>query len=68
MEAAQAERAEVDIQLAIVDLDQADELLPEGLAHVDPVLVPADQLSQAYLAPAQATPNLRQGCWFPGTR
>ena len=48
MEAAQAERAEVDIPFAIVDLDQADELLPEGLAHVDPVLVPPDPALAAH--------------------
>jgi len=42
MEAAQAEWAEVDVPFAIIDLDQADVLLAQRLADVDPVLVPAD--------------------------
>ena len=42
MEAAQPERAEVDVPFAVIDLDQADVLLAQGLADVDPLLVPAD--------------------------
>ena len=42
MESAQAERAEVDVPFAIVDLDQADVFLTQGLTDVDPLLVPAD--------------------------
>ncbi len=42
VESTQSERAEVDIPYAVVDLDQSDELLTQGLADVDPLLVPAD--------------------------
>jgi hypothetical protein len=42
MESAQAERSEVDVPFASVDLDESDVLLAQGLADVDPLLVPAD--------------------------
>jgi hypothetical protein len=42
MESPQAERAEVDIPFAVVDLDEPDEVLAQGLTDVDPLLVPAD--------------------------
>jgi hypothetical protein len=42
VESAQAERAEMDIPFAIVDLHESDVLLTKGLTNVDPVLVPAD--------------------------
>jgi len=42
MESAQAERAEVDVPLAVIDLNQADGFLAQGLADIDPLLVPAD--------------------------
>lgn len=42
MEAPEAERAEVDVPLAVVHLDQADVLLAQSLADIDPLFVPAD--------------------------
>ena len=42
MESAQAERAEVEVPFAVVDLDESDILLAQGLVDVDPLLVPAD--------------------------
>jgi hypothetical protein len=42
MESAQPEGAEVEVPFAVVDLDQADVLLAQGLADVDPLFVPAD--------------------------
>jgi len=42
VESAQAERAEVDIPFAVVDLDEPDVFLAQGLADIDPLLVPAD--------------------------
>ena len=42
VESAQAERAEVDVPLAVVDLDEPDELFAQRLTDVDPLLVPAD--------------------------
>jgi hypothetical protein len=37
VESAQAERAEVDIPFAVVDLDESDVLLAQGLTDVDPL-------------------------------
>jgi hypothetical protein len=42
MESAQAERAEVDVPFAVIDLYQANLLVAQGLTDVYPVLVPAD--------------------------
>lgn len=42
MESAEAKRAEVDIPLRVIDLDEADVFAPERLTDVDPLLVPAD--------------------------
>ncbi len=42
MAAAQSQRAEVDVPFTVVDLDESDVLLAQGLAHIDPLLVPAD--------------------------
>ena len=42
MESAQPERAEVDIPFAVVDLDEPDGLLAQGLTDVDPLLMPPD--------------------------
>ena len=42
MESAQAKRAEVDVPLAVVDLDEPDIFLAQRLTDVDPLLVPAD--------------------------
>jgi hypothetical protein len=42
VEAAESERAEVDIPLGVIDLDEADVLAPEGLTDVHPVAPPAD--------------------------
>ncbi len=55
MEPSELDRAKVQIPLAVVDLGEADEFTAEHVAHVDPVLVPAD--------PAVAThaPDLEMG-------
>lgn len=53
MESAQAERVEVDIPFAVVDLDEPDELLAQRLTDIDPMLVPAD--------PAIAVVGLERG-------
>jgi hypothetical protein len=45
MESTQAERAEVDIPFAVVDLDESDMLLAQDLTDIDPLLVPADPAS-----------------------
>ena len=50
MESAQAERTEVDIPFAVVDLDEPDGFLAQGLADVDPLLVPADAAVAAHPA------------------
>ena len=42
MESAQADGAEVHVPFAVIDLHQADVFLAQGLADVDPLLVPAD--------------------------
>lgn len=42
VEPAEAERAEVDIPLGIIHLDEADVLAAEGLTDIHPVAVPAD--------------------------
>jgi hypothetical protein len=50
VESTQTERAEVDLPLAVIDLDESDELLAQGLADVDPLLVPADAAVAAHPA------------------
>ncbi len=42
VEPPQAERSEVEIPFAIIDLGEADVLLAQGLTDIDPLLVPAD--------------------------
>jgi hypothetical protein len=42
VESVQPERAEVDVPFAVVDLDEPDRLLAQGLTDVDPLVVPAD--------------------------
>ena len=42
MESAQSQRAEVDVPFSVVDFDESDVLLAQGLAHIDPLFVPAD--------------------------
>ena len=48
VESTQAQGAEVDVPLTVVDLDQAEVLLVQGLAHVDPLLVPANPAVAAH--------------------
>ncbi len=42
MEAARAERADVDVPFTVLDPGEADPLAPERLADIDPAGVPAD--------------------------
>jgi hypothetical protein len=42
VEAAEAERAEVDVPLGVIDLDEANVLPAQGLADIHPVAPPAD--------------------------
>ena len=42
MEAAEAERTEVDVPFGVIDLDQADVFAAQGLTDIDPLFVPAD--------------------------
>lgn len=61
MEAAQAERADVDVPLAVIDRDQADGFLGQGLADVDPLFVPADPAVAADAADLVVTGVLQRG-------
>lgn len=61
MESAQAKRAEVDVPFAVIDLDEPDILLAQGLADVDPLLVPADPAVAADAADLVMTGILQRG-------
>ena len=61
MESAQAERAEVDIPFAVVDLDEPDGFLAQGLADIDPLLVPADPAVAAHPADLVVAGILQRG-------
>ena len=50
VEAAQAQRAEVDVPFAVIDLDEADPLAPECLTDIEPAGVPADAAVVAHAA------------------
>ena len=50
VEAAQAQRAEVDVPFAVVDLHEPNILAAEGLTDIDPLLVPADAAVVAHAA------------------
>jgi hypothetical protein len=50
VEAPEPQRAEVDVPLAIIDLDQAHVFAAEGLAHVTPRAAPANAAVAAHAA------------------
>jgi hypothetical protein len=63
VESAQAERAEVDIPFAVVDLNQADGFLAQGLADVDSLLVPADAAAATDTADLKWAGYASGGSW-----
>jgi hypothetical protein len=56
VESAKSERAEVDIPFAIIDLDESDVAVLQGLTDVDPLLVPADPVVATHAQRIHAEP------------